>query len=95
MKNETIDVFDPEITLRPYLEILWKHKITLALVFLLAFLLGVIYLQSSPKMYRASMMVQAPFVFGGNQTRPNIHMKDMVGVYLHFLKLENKTRGDL
>ena len=25
-------------------------------------------------------------VFGGNQTRPNIHIKDMVNVYLHFLK---------
>ena len=25
-------------------------------------------------------------VYGGNQTRPNIHIKDMVGVYLHFLK---------
>ena len=25
-------------------------------------------------------------VLGGNQTRPNIHLKDMVGVYLHFLK---------
>ncbi len=24
-------------------------------------------------------------VFGGEQTRPNIHMSDMVGVYLHFL----------
>ena len=25
-------------------------------------------------------------VFGGNQTRPNIHIKDMVNVYKHFLK---------
>jgi len=25
-------------------------------------------------------------VLGGNQTRPNIHLKDMIGVYLHFLK---------
>jgi len=25
-------------------------------------------------------------VFGGNQTRPNIHIKDMINVYLHFLK---------
>ena len=25
-------------------------------------------------------------VFGGNQTRPNIHIKDMANVYLHFLK---------
>ena len=25
-------------------------------------------------------------VFGGNQTRPNIHMNDMIGVYLHFLR---------
>ncbi len=24
-------------------------------------------------------------VFGGNQTRPNIHIKDMINVYLHFL----------
>ena len=24
-------------------------------------------------------------VFGGDQTRPNIHIEDMVGVYLHFL----------
>ena len=32
-------------------------------------------------------------VFGGNQTRPNIHMKDMIGVYLHFLNLGNKRSG--
>lgn len=25
-------------------------------------------------------------VFGGDQVRPNIHIQDMVGVYLHFLK---------
>ena len=24
-------------------------------------------------------------MFGGDQTRPNIHIQDMVGVYLHFL----------
>jgi nucleoside-diphosphate-sugar epimerase len=24
-------------------------------------------------------------VFGGDQTRPNIHIQDMIGVYLHFL----------
>ena len=27
-------------------------------------------------------------VFGGDQTRPNIHIKDMINVYLHFLKIE-------
>lgn len=32
-------------------------------------------------------------VFGGNQTRPNIHMKDMVRVYHHFLKLGDKLPG--
>jgi nucleoside-diphosphate-sugar epimerase len=32
-------------------------------------------------------------VFGGQQTRPNIHMNDMVGVYLHFLKLGGKVPG--
>ena len=32
-------------------------------------------------------------VFGGDQIRPNIHMKDMIGVYLHFLKIGNKTTG--
>jgi nucleoside-diphosphate-sugar epimerase len=32
-------------------------------------------------------------VFGGNQTRPNIHMNDMIGVYLHFLKLGEKAIG--
>ena len=25
-------------------------------------------------------------VFGGDQTRPNIHIRDMINVYLHFLK---------
>lgn len=30
-------------------------------------------------------------VFGGTQTRPNIHIKDMVNVYLHFLKNDNFT----
>jgi len=28
-------------------------------------------------------------VFGGDQTRPNIHIKDMINVYLHFLKNDN------
>lgn len=32
-------------------------------------------------------------VLGGNQTRPNIHIKDMVGVYLHFIKMGNKLQG--
>jgi len=32
-------------------------------------------------------------VFGGQQTRPNIHMNDMIGVYLHFLKLGDKELG--
>ena len=32
-------------------------------------------------------------VFGGQQTRPNIHMNDMVGVYLHFLELGTKAPG--
>ncbi len=32
-------------------------------------------------------------VLGGNQTRPNIHLKDMVGVYLHFLKKGTQLRG--
>ncbi len=32
-------------------------------------------------------------VLGGNQTRPNIHLKDMVGVYLHCLKEGNKLAG--
>jgi len=32
-------------------------------------------------------------VFGGQQTRPNIHMKDMVGVYLNFLELGEKAPG--
>jgi len=32
-------------------------------------------------------------VFGGSQTRPNIHMNDMIGVYLHFLELGEKATG--
>ena len=32
-------------------------------------------------------------VFGGKQTRPNIHMNDMIGVYLHFLNLGEKEIG--
>ena len=32
-------------------------------------------------------------VFGGKQTRPNIHMNDTLGVYLHFLKLGEKATG--
>ena len=32
-------------------------------------------------------------VFGGNQTRPNIHIKDMVNVYKHFLKNPNLPNG--
>ncbi|MBE3092261.1 MAG: SDR family oxidoreductase [Actinobacteria bacterium] len=32
-------------------------------------------------------------VFGGNQTRPNIHIKDMFGVYMHFLKKGNELKG--
>ncbi|NLF98156.1 MAG: SDR family oxidoreductase [Candidatus Riflebacteria bacterium] len=32
-------------------------------------------------------------VFGGDQVRPNIHIKDMVEVYLHFIKLGKKAPG--
>lgn len=32
-------------------------------------------------------------VLGGNQTRPNIHLKDMVGVYLHFLNKGTQLSG--
>ena len=32
-------------------------------------------------------------VLGGNQTRPNIHLKDMVGVYMHFLKKGTELAG--
>ena len=32
-------------------------------------------------------------VFGGQQTRPNIHMNDMLGVYLHFLEKANTKEG--
>ncbi|MFZ2956838.1 MAG: SDR family oxidoreductase [Candidatus Ozemobacteraceae bacterium] len=32
-------------------------------------------------------------VFGGDQTRPNIHISDMVETYLHFLQLREKAQG--
>ena len=32
-------------------------------------------------------------VFGGNQTRPNIHIGDMVRVYDHILRNPEKTQG--
>jgi nucleoside-diphosphate-sugar epimerase len=32
-------------------------------------------------------------VFGGSQTRPNIHIKDMIGVYLHMLDQEDSLQG--
>jgi len=32
-------------------------------------------------------------VFGGNQTRPNIHIKDMVNVYIHFLENHSLDSG--
>jgi len=32
-------------------------------------------------------------VLGGSQIRPNIHLKDMVGVYLHLLKKGTQLRG--
>ena len=32
-------------------------------------------------------------VLGGQQTRPNIHMKDMIDVYLHFLNLAGDAPG--
>jgi len=32
-------------------------------------------------------------VFGGNQTRPNMNMKDMIRVYLHFLEQGDKLHG--
>lgn len=32
-------------------------------------------------------------VFGGDQTRPNIHIQDLIGVYLHFLALGDKAVG--
>lgn len=32
-------------------------------------------------------------VFGGDQVRPNIYIKDMVAVYLYFLKMGDKIQG--
>ena len=32
-------------------------------------------------------------VFGGSQIRPNIHIQDMVNVYLHFLSNANLSSG--
>tara|TARA_B100000427_G_C15485682_1_gene585179 strand:+ start:473 stop:1411 length:939 start_codon:yes stop_codon:yes gene_type:complete len=32
-------------------------------------------------------------VFGGTQTRPNIHMKDMIRVYEHFINIGSNTTG--
>lgn len=32
-------------------------------------------------------------VLGGNQTRPNIHIKDMIAVYLYFLKMGEQIGG--
>jgi nucleoside-diphosphate-sugar epimerase len=32
-------------------------------------------------------------VFGGDQTRPNIHLKDMIRVYLHFLEKGREVSG--
>jgi len=32
-------------------------------------------------------------VYGGDQIRPNIHIKDMISVYLHFMRLGSKAQG--
>jgi nucleoside-diphosphate-sugar epimerase len=32
-------------------------------------------------------------VFGGNQTRPNIHIQDITDVFIHFLKLRDQAPG--
>jgi nucleoside-diphosphate-sugar epimerase len=32
-------------------------------------------------------------VFGGDQTRPNIHIQDITDVFIHFLKLGDKATG--
>ena len=32
-------------------------------------------------------------VFGGQQIRPNIHIKDLINVYLHFIKKPNTKSG--
>jgi len=32
-------------------------------------------------------------VFGGDQTRPNVHITDLVNIYLHFLLIGNKITG--
>jgi nucleoside-diphosphate-sugar epimerase len=37
--------------------------------------------------------IQRITVFGGSQTRPNIHIRDMVGVYLHFLEKGDSIQG--
>ena len=54
----------------------------------------------SPRMrldVSVNMLTYQPYgkitVFGGNQTRPNIHIKDMVNVYRHFLINENIPSG--
>lgn len=32
-------------------------------------------------------------VFGGKQTRPNVHIKDIVGIFIHFLETGNQYQG--
>jgi nucleoside-diphosphate-sugar epimerase len=40
-----------------------------------------------------ALVKQRITVFGGDQTRPNIHLKDMIGVYHHFLDHGMKLPG--
>lgn len=40
-----------------------------------------------------ALVKQRITVFGGDQTRPNIHLKDMIGVYHHFLEHGMKLPG--
>jgi len=40
-----------------------------------------------------ALVKQRITVFGGDQTRPNIHLKDMIRVYHHFLELGMKLPG--
>ena len=61
MENQQ-SIQEDEINLSRYIKVLAKRKITFIAVFLLIFTLGLLHILRAPKIYKVTMIVQAPIV---------------------------------
>lgn len=91
MENQQL-MQEDEIDLSQYIKAIAKHKKTFLAVFLLILAAGIAYILFSPKIYRASMMIQPPVVgpslSGANDLETAENLKGLIvnGVYNEKLK---------